>query len=290
MRYREDCSNVYNNVVEYYNERNFKLFFREIRISVEYFGKFLINDIIQNESDADAIINGTKSFIQNSNKSYSLSNQEPSQEPEGSFFITLARISIYSKNPHLINNKGNSKYKRLKSDIDTGCSILINMYNTASELAVHTGISSKNIVDQANSCMSAFPKIFDDFRRVVSEENSDFLLSLKKPNIQSESQSGEVQVAEIRDNDFFLLDSITNKFDQQAGVEYVAFIPEDITDEYGKALSVIQLHDFFKLHWNFIVDFNKKMSDGIYEQAPSDKKSSSSKKKDKLSELTGTQE
>ena len=288
MKYLEDFSNVYNNVVEYYNERNFKLFFREIRISVEYFGKFLINDIIQNESDADAIINGTKSFIQNSNKSYSLSNQEPSQEPEGSFFITLARISIYSKNPHLINNKGNSKYKRLKSDIDTGCSILINMYNTASELAVHTGISSKNIVDQANSCMSAFPKIFDDFRRVVSEENSDFLLSLKKPNIQSESQSGEVQVAEIRDNDFFLLDSITNKFDQQAGVEYVAFIPEDITDEYGKALSVIQLHDFFKLHWNFIVDFNKKMSDGIYEQAPSDKKSSIRIITDNLSEVTGT--
>ena len=170
----------------------------------------------------------------------------------------------------------------------SGCSILINMYNTASELAVHTGISSKNIVDQANSCMSAFPKIFDDFRRVVSEENSDFLLSLKKPNIQSESQSGEVQVAEIRDNDFFLLDSITNKFDQQAGVEYVAFIPEDITDEYGKALSVIQLHDFFKLHWNFIVDFNKKMSDGIYEQAPSDKKSSIRIITDNLSEVTGT--
>lgn len=272
----------YNKAVLAYNDQDTIPFFQNIRLAIEYLGKLILFDMMS-ETEANNIINGIKSFdfdkVSNCYKIVSSTNY-----PEGSRFVVLAQKSIFYKQPIIIQSNDNP-IKRLRKKIDSNISSLIEYYNCASDLAMHTN-SSLNLYDQAKSCVFFFPKMINDFSKVLSQDTTDFLNSLERP-IEHLERSIEAVQAQDENNDFVILDELTNRFAQEALTHNIAILPELLKDRFGKNLSSGQMQDFFRLQWSFVIDLNKKTADGLFEQAPSEKKSTLRIITNDTSEVTG---
>ena len=106
----------YNKSVYFYNKGDFEHYFFHVRKSIELIGKFLIHDTLRikgEEDKAHKIISGESSFsFQNKVCNYS-SNPQP-REPEGSFFITLAKHTMHYAFPTLCNPGQIQNAKRIK--------------------------------------------------------------------------------------------------------------------------------------------------------------------------------
>ena len=111
-----------------------------------------------------------------------------------------------------------------------------------------------------------------NLKKILSSNLYNFFESLPKPEVGN-SEIGTEQVLN-ENNDFVVLDELTNRFEQLPGVNYIALLPQILTDKFGKPLSANQLKEFYRIQWNFVVDLNKKTEDGLFEQAPSVQKSS----------------
>ena len=281
----------YNKSVDFYNKGDFEHYFFHVRKSIELIGKFLIHDILSikgEEEKAHKIISGESSFFLDSkNKVCNYCSNPQPREPEGSFFIVLAKQTMYYASPILYNPGQFPKAKRIKVKIDTCLDAMVEFYNTSSEIVMHTADSSMNEKVQAASCASFFIKAFNDLKGQISEEASSFLSTLDIPQKNEMAPSVEIEKAIQISNDFSVLDSVTNNLEQSIDEYYVALLPGSLQDNYGHVLCKEQLQDLFLLNWQFIVDLNKKTPDGLYEQAPVHKKSSIRIITDNLSEVTG---
>jgi hypothetical protein len=281
----------YNKAILAYNDQDPKVFFMYIRPAIEYIGKLIIFDMLS-ETEANDIISGIQSFEYNNiAKCYYLVQPSSICSPEGSFFVVLAQKSIFYSKPDIVQSNDNFM-KRLKKKIDSNISSLIEYYSCASELAMHTN-PSLDIDDQAKSCAFFFPKmindfskVLNDFSKVLSPDTTDFLNSLERP-IEHLERSIEAVQAQDENNDFVILDELTNRFSQEAGTNYIAILPEQLQDRFGKNLGSAQMRDFFRLQWAFVIDLNKKTDDGLFEQAPSEKKSTLRIITNDTSEVTG---
>lgn len=290
----EKCKNQlkkeYNTAVDFYNKGDYEHYFFHIRKSIEYFGKYLIFDTMQKCGEienANYIISGEYSFNID-NRGCTLSKTPQQREPEGSFFVKLAQFALYYVQPLLLNPAQEAKQKRRKTKIDSCLNSLIDYYNTASEISMHTGNSSAlDPKTQADSCASFFVKVFNDLKSTVSAEASTFFEKLDIPKEESQNNI-YIESAIRRTNDFSMLDDITNRLVCSTDERYVAFMPENIKDNYGDILNENQIKDLFRINWHFIVDLNKKTFDGLYEQTPAHKKSSIRIITDDISEVTGT--
>lgn len=281
---KQKLKEEYNKAILAYNDQDPKLFFMYIRPSIEYIGKLILFDMLS-ETEANDIISGIQSFeYDNIAKCFYLVQPSSICSPEGSFFIGLAQKSIFYSKPGIVQSNDNFM-KRLKKKIDSNTSSLIDYYSCASELAMHTN-SSLDLYDQAKSCAFFFPKMINDFSKVLSPDTTDFLNSLERP-IEHLERSIEAVQAQDENNDFVVLDELTNRCSQEAGTNYIAILPEQLKDRFGKNLSSAPMQDFFRLQWLFVIDSNKKTPDGLFEQAPSEKKSTLRIITDNTSEVTG---
>lgn len=277
--------------IGFYNKEDYEHYFFHVRKSIELIGKYLIFDILKikgEEDKAPCIISGDYSFnLDNRTKICDLTTTAQSREPEGSFFVTLAKYTMYYVFPPLFNPGQSSKHKRIKVKIDSCLDSMIEYYNTSSEIGMHTADSSLNEKAQADSCATFFVKAFNDLKSQVSEDAASFFTSLDLP-IESEVKP-DINIEKVIQvsNNFSVLDNITNNLEKSTDEYYVAFLPETLYDNYGQILPQERLQDIFRLDWQFIVDFNKKTLDGLYEQSPFNKKSSIRIITDDISEVTG---
>jgi hypothetical protein len=288
---KEQLKEQYDTSIDFFNKGDYEHYFFHVRKSVELIGKFLIHDTLKNKGEEEKaydIISGNYSFtLDNYHKVYLLTPNPQQRDPEGSFFITLAKYTMYYAFPALFNPGQFPKLKRIKVKIDTCLDEMIEYYNTSSEIVMHTAHSSLDEKAQADSCAAFFVKAFNDLKSQISEEATAFLSSLDLPNKNEIKQNIEIEKAIQANNGFSVLDDITNSLEQSTDDYYVALLPEKLQDNYGHTLSKERLQDVFRLNWQFIVDLNKKTSDGLYEQAPSSKKSSIRIITDNISEVTG---
>ena len=194
---------------------------------------------------------------------------------------------MYYAFPTLFNPGQHTKSKRIKVKIDTCLDSMIEYYNTSSELEMHTEDSSLDEKTQADSCATFFVKAFNDLKTQVSEEAVVFFASLDMPAKNGTKPDINIEKAIQVSNDFSILDNITHNLEQSTDEYYVALLPETLQDNYGQTLKAGRLLDVFRLDWHFVIDLNKKTSDGLYEQAPSFKKSSIRIITDNISEVTG---
>ncbi len=289
---KADFQEQYNKSIRSFNECDYEYYFFHVRKAIELFGKFLIFDVltIKGEEDkAPLIINGDSKFdIDYKNKSCKYVTQQQDRQPEGSFFVTLAKFALYYSFPLLLDPGTEPKLKRIKVKVDSCLDSMINYYNTASEVVMHTNESTLDKRTQSNSCVSFFIKSFNDLKQFISDETSLFLSSLDAPEKTPEPKDSMVEEALHQNNDFSILDSITNFLSQSSGEQYIILLPEKLLDRFGNHLSNSQLQDFYRLRWNFVVDLDKKTSDGMYEQAFPNQKSTIRIISDNLSEVTGT--
>lgn len=282
---KQKLKEEYNNAILAYNDQDPKVFFRNIRLAIEYIGKLIIFDMLS-ETEANNILSGIESIdFDTTTNCYSKVALSPNCQPQGSSFVHLAKKAIFYKKPDIIQLKNDDDKKRLKKKIDSNISSLIEYYSCASELAMHTN-SSLDLYDQAKSCAFFFPKMIDDFSKVLSPDTTNFLNSLERP-IEHLERSIEAVQAQNENNDFVILDELTNRFSQEAGTNYIAILPEQLKDRFGKNLGSAQMKDFFRLQWSFVIDLNTKTIDGLFEQAPSEKKSTLRIITNDTSEVTG---
>ena len=164
---------------------------------------------------------------------------------------------------------------------------MIEYYNTSSEIVMHTADTSLNEKTQADSCAAFFVKAFNDLKSQVSEEATSFFSYLDLP-IENEIKPNQniERIIQVN-NDFSVLDNITNNLEQSTDEYYVALFPETLQNNHGQVLGKESLQDIFRLNWQLIVDYNKKTADGLYEQAPDYKKSSIRIITDNVSEVAG---
>lgn len=277
--------------IEFYNKGDYEHYFFHIRKSIELIGKFLIFDTLRikgEEEKASKIIDGDSSFeLDYRNKLCKLVQTPQQKNPEGSFFITLAKHTMYYAFPTLFDPGQFPKSKRIKVKIDTCMDSMIEYYNTSSEVVMHTADSSLDEKTQADSCAAFFVKAFNDLKSQISEDAAFFFASLDIPVENEIKPDINIEKAIHVSNDFSVLDNITHNLEQSTDEYYVAFLPETLQDNYGQILEAERLQDVFRLDWQFIVDLNIKTPDGLYEQAPTFKKSSIRIITDNISEITG---
>ena len=288
---KDQLKEQYNMSIEFYNKGDYEHYFFHTRKSIELIGKFLIFDTLKIKGEgnrASNIISGASSFyLDNRNKTCSLTQTPQPRDPEGSFFITLAKYTLYYAFPTLFDPVQFPKSKRIKVKIDSCLDSMIEYYNTSSEVVMHTADSSLDEKTQADSCATFFVKAFNDLKSQISEEASSFFASLDVPIKNEIKPDNKIEKAIQVCNDFSILDNITHNLEQSTDEYYVALLPEKLQDNYGQILGGRRLQNMFRLDWQFIVDLNKKTPDGLYEQAPSFKKSSIRIITDNLSEVTG---
>ena len=288
---KNEFKKEYNTAIDFYNKGDYEHYFHHIRKTIENFGIFLIFDTMQKRGEiekANYIISGEYSFHIDNNRVCTLTPTPQSREPEGSFFINLAKNALYYVEPSLLNPGQEPKLKRRKTKIDSCLNSLIDFYNTASEIAMHIGKNSTlDPKSQADSCASFFIKVFNDLKSTVSAEASSVFDKLDIPKEESKNNI-YIESALRRTNDFSMLDDITNRLVCTPDERYVAFMPENLKDNHGDILNENQIKDFFRINWHLIVDLNKKTSDGLYEQSPIHKRSSIRIITDDISEVTGS--
>lgn len=270
---KENLSHDYNEAIKNYNEGNFVFFFRNIRPVIENFCKFIIYDLMGVKM-AEELLVGEKS-IKCDFKTGEATFEEGNCRPvESSYLTILAKLVIYYKYGHeLIRQE--RKSSMLKKAIDSDFSRLNSDYGICSEIGGHTGETSLDIKIEAQNLSSFMPKVFSNLRTILSKEAISFLFSLDKPKDHVEIyQNPEAQQIELKNNDLLILDELTNRFEQIAGLNYIAFIPSKIEDNYGHNLTEEQIKDFYRVQWNLVIDMNPKTPDGLFEHAPLEKKSS----------------
>lgn len=115
---QEQLKEQYNMSIEFYNKGDYEHYFFHTRKSIELIGKFLIFDTLKikgEEEKASKIIAGDSSFdLDFRNKVCNLVQMPQPREPEGSFFITLAKSTMYYAFPTLFDPGQFPKSKRIK--------------------------------------------------------------------------------------------------------------------------------------------------------------------------------
>ena len=278
----------YNEAIEKYNNGDCVGFFRNIRPAIEAFCKLVVCDLVGQQL-AEELLNGQKTFDVDFKKCTVKFKTPTKIAVQNSMLAKLAQQTIYyKKGQTLALYDTQKKVERLKKTIDSDFTSLATYFSSCSEAGSHDGLSDFDIETEARSLATFMPKLFSDLRKILSSEANEFLskLSAPMPNVVFQDSTSAQTLK--TNNDFLVFDELSNEMIQTPGVENVIILPEILADEQNNSLSKEQLVNFFRIHWNFIVDLNAKTSDGMYENAPSEVKSSTRIITDNLSEVSGT--
>lgn len=277
----KDFLSDYKEAIAKYNNGEFVFYLRNMRPAIERLSKIIIFDVLNNDKLATDLINGLKSINYDKNsKHYNLSNQKV-ESKEGASLAFLAKNVIFYKNPHLLLSAKESK--RIKDSIEGDCNAMSTWYKKISGMGSHS--ADDDAVDKAKTLELLFKGWQTTFAKVLTKEQCDFFENL--PKVEETLIESFSEKSIIENNDFFVLDSITNRLEQLPGVKYIALLPEELCDRFGNKISPSQLQEFYRLQWNFIIDLNKKTDDGIFAQAPSSRMSSIRIITDNISEVSG---
>lgn len=278
----------YNEAIMKYNGGDCDFFFRNIRPAIEAFCKLVIYDLVDQQLASD-LLDGRKTINCDFKKCTAVIDGPSNQKVQNSMLPSLAlRVIYYAKGDTLALCKTEQKVMRIKKAIDSDFNKLISDFSSSSEFGSHDDNTSSDQEIEARSLAVFLPKVFKDLKQVLSDETIDFLNGLDKPESNVMFQTFASEQALNENNNFVVLDELTNRFEQMPGVNYIALLPEILTDKFGKPLSVSQLQEFYRIQWNFVVDLNKKTEDGLFEQAPSARKPSLRIITDRISEVSGT--
>lgn len=278
----------YNEAIDNYNSGDCVLFFRNIRPAIETFCKLVIYDLVDAVL-ADELLSGQKTLHCDYKNCTTSFGNPTNRAVENSMLATLAQqVIYYTKGATLALYSTQRTANRIKSAIDSDFIKLASDFKNSSEAGMHDGISTVENEVEAKNLSTFMPKVFSDLRTILSNETIEFLSTLNKPLSNVTFQSSGVENVLKTNNDFLVFDELTNRMEQSAGVNYVIILPESLTDHYGHILNKEQLADFFRIHWNFVVDLDAKTETGLYENAPSHIKSSTRIITDSLSEVSGT--
>lgn len=272
----------YKEAAAKFGSADYVSFLRNMRPAMEWLCKIIAYDVLEDNVLYNDLLNGRKVISCDWNSgdcSITTGNGEVKEESALAFF---ARNIIYYKKPQLLAN--DKIMKRAKKAIDQIFQDIYFWYGKISGEGSHSKIEEDAKI-QSEALVPLLRIWVKELKKVLSTETAEFLDSLPLPVLADTSVVLEKCVED--NNSFVVLDELTNRFEQLPGVNYIALLPEQLTDKYGTPLSVSQLQEFYRMQWNFVVDLNKKTADGLFEQAPSVRKSSLRIITDNISEVSG---
>ena len=278
---QQEFLNDYREAIAKYNNSCFVFYLRHMRPVLERFCMLIIYDVLADETLYDDLINGNKQVYCDWEKGTCAVQNISCGSKEGSSLAGLAKNVIFYGNQSLFS--GDKEMKRLKKTIEGTFNEIYSRYGEIS------GFNHTASDEEAKIKAEALDKFIwmwiGNLKAILSPSLYDFFESLPKPEVGNSEIETEQAVNE--NNDFVILDELTNRLEQLPNVNYIALLPEKIIDKYGKSLSANQLQEFYRIHWNFVVDLNKKTEDGLFEQAPSAQRSSLRIITDNISEVSG---
>ncbi len=253
-----------------------------MRPALERLCKAIIYDVLEDDVLAAELISGQKDLRCDNSRSCCNLENTTTQSKEGASLAFLAQRVILYKRPQLFNEE--KTIKRIRRGIENTCREISNWYGEISGTGNHSA-NEKDAKIQSDTLVNIIQVWIKNLKSVISPELGEILVKLPIPKeVELPSQS---EKCEEESNDFAILDELTHHLEQIPGVNYVAILPESLKDKHGQNLSNSQLQEFFRLQWNFVIDLNKKTIDGLFEQAPSGRKSSLRIITDNFSEVSG---
>lgn len=177
---KENLKHDYNLAVEYFNTKDFKSFFRNIRPAIESLAQLMIYDMLDSDEDAMGLIDGTKDIDEDD---FSILDYPRFRKPKGTAFIIIMMKVFYQKHHIRRNNNDDSKLE-LKQKIDSYTSILKASFSLASELGSHSTTSKLDTFVQSINCASSIVGIFDSIKcnKLASHSFISFINSLDSFN------------------------------------------------------------------------------------------------------------
>ena len=149
----------YNLAIDAYVNKDYTLFFRNIRPAIEWLSKMLIHDFLQDEELANQIIKGKAYFWRDKDfETYKMiSRDKPIQ---GSTYAAILPSVYYYKHTDIAFERFDEKKIRLRKSLESNTSYMYQVYSAASELGNHTGESNLNDRIQAMACSIFFLGFF----------------------------------------------------------------------------------------------------------------------------------
>lgn len=187
----------YNAAVEYFNKKDYRGFFMNIRPSIEWLAKLMIMDILGNEKACD-IIAGKLSFVKSSSNTYTytyLLQNNPSKKPTGKALPLLVPKAYIYEHPDISNSFEDRTKERLRRGIESCASEFARLYDLASGFGNHTDEVILDESVQAISC-AAFIEGYFDFAKsnsIISSDTFSFLSSLTAFDLSKEDKSEQFQ-------------------------------------------------------------------------------------------------
>lgn len=285
---KESFKHDYNEAIENYNGGDYVLFFRNMRPAIEGFCKLVIYDLVD-KCLAEDLLFGRKSLLDIDYQKCSTDFGEPTNKPvQNSMLPSLAKkVIYYQKGKMFASYKSQQNINRKKNVVDSDFKKLASDFGNCSGAGSHTGEIDMDKEIEARNLVTFMPKIFSDLETILTNDMMDFLHSLNVPSQNVVFQNPTSEHALKMHNEFLEFDEKTNYLAQSAGTNYVVILPDSIGSN-GVVPTKEQLADFFRVHWNFIIDLDPKTENGLYENAPSEVKSATHIITDNLSEISGS--
>lgn len=159
----ERLTTDFNLAVEAYNKADYYLFFRNIRPAIENFSKLLIFDLLGNDTQATALIDGNASinYVRAENLHRISKSPDRPKPVIGSALPRLFARAFYYKHPDVFSSRVDQNKKHIKQSIDSYEAQLCQYYSIASEIGAHSGATSLDEETQARSCASFIMSFLD---------------------------------------------------------------------------------------------------------------------------------
>lgn len=218
---RKNLSENYKSAIAFFNVGDYKHFFGDIRVCIEWFFKFMIHEVLNDEALANDIIDGKNSINLNRNTNcWILTNIAQEQKPEGTFFAKLLKSALFYKYSQLWDSNEKTM-RRQRNYCEVGIDKLSNYYSVASELRLHTGSTNLDLITQATGCANDFSTIFDQIKGLFPQTYSLFS-QFPKADIVSASRN-----AITIETDLNQLYNETNHFCAMGGDKFILLLPSE---------------------------------------------------------------
>lgn len=167
---KQQLTDKYNSSVAFFNNRDYEHFFDDARKTIELVLKYMIYEVLDSPELAANVISGEDSIrLDKSNNIWKPTGQPSTEEPKGAFFANILKWCIYYKYHQIFVPAQIQKMVKLKKAIESDLDQLVNYYNAASEISMHTGGSQLDTITQAKGYVNFFPKFIDDIKSICGD-------------------------------------------------------------------------------------------------------------------------
>lgn len=223
---KKQLTTEYNSAVFFFNKGDFKHFLGDARHCIEWILKYMIYEIIDSNDQAEKLINGQNDIVFNkANNTWNITNTTQEQVPEGAFFATIAKRSVYLKYPQIWKPSDKDKVtKRLKKYVDTSLDQMAKFYSVASELSEHTCSSNLDLIRESKQCAGHFTTFIDEVKQLFPKTKA-----LIESFPQFDIASAETSLHSISEELQWLYNATSN-FCSEGGNRFIVLIPSEIHD------------------------------------------------------------